>query len=85
MLLLQFLLILMKVKENYKRSRRNWGLNVVRIINELTAAELAYIFNNQIEDVKSILVFDLGGRTFDVPILKLEKSKFKVLSKEIHI
>ena len=61
------------------------GLNVVRIINELTAAGLAYGFNNQFDDVKSILVFDLGGGIFDVPILKLEKSEFKVLSMEIHI
>ena len=66
-------------------SMRNWGLNVVRIINELTAAGLAYGFNNQFDDFKSILVFDLGGGIFDVPILKLEKSEFKVLSKEIHI
>ena len=57
----------------------------VRIINELTAAGLVYGFNNLFEDDKTILVFDLGGGTFDVPILKLEKSEFKVLSKEIHI
>ena len=56
------------------------GLNVVRIINEPTAAALAYGFNNQFDDVKTILVFDLGGGTFDVSILKLEKSEFKVLS-----
>ena len=61
-------------------SRRNWGLNVVRIINEITAAGLEYGFNDQFDDVKTILVFDLGGGIFDVPILKLEKSEFKVLS-----
>ena len=56
------------------------GLNVVRIINEPTAAALAYGFNNSFDDVKNILVFDLGGGTFDVSILRLEKSEFKVLS-----
>ena len=56
------------------------GLNVLRLINEPTAAAIAYGLNNHFNDTKNILVFDLGGGTFDVSVLHLEKSKFTVLS-----
>ncbi len=56
------------------------GLNVLRLINEPTAAAVAYGLNNHFNDTKNILVFDLGGGTFDVSVLHLEKSKFTVLS-----
>ena len=58
------------------------GLNVIRIINEPTAGAIAYGYgiNNKINEKKNILVFDLGGGTYDISILKLEKNKFTVLS-----
>jgi L1 cell adhesion molecule like protein len=59
------------------------GLNVIRIINEPTAGAIAYGYgiNNKLNDEKkNILVFDLGGGTYDISILKIEKNKFTVLS-----
>ena len=53
------------------------GLEVLRIINEPTAAALAYGLDKQNED-QHILVFDLGGGTFDVSILRLGKGVFEV-------
>ena len=55
------------------------GLNVLRIINEPTAAALAYGLEKGKEDER-ILVFDLGGGTFDVSILDLADGVFEVLS-----
>ena len=54
------------------------GLNALRIINEPTAASLAYGLENN-EDQK-ILVFDLGGGTFDVSILEISEGVFEVKS-----
>jgi molecular chaperone DnaK len=54
------------------------GLEVLRIINEPTAAALAYGLDNRKNQV--IAVYDLGGGTFDVSILKLEDGLFEVLS-----
>jgi len=54
------------------------GLNVLRIINEPTAASLAYGLENN-EDQK-ILVFDLGGGTFDVSVLEISEGVFEVKS-----
>ncbi len=55
------------------------GLNVRRIINEPTAASLAYGLDKKLEDVK-IAVFDLGGGTFDISILELGEGVFEVKS-----
>ena len=55
------------------------GLNVSRIINEPTAAAIAYGLNNNKND-KNILIFDLGGGTFDVSILNLDDTLFEVKS-----
>ena len=55
------------------------GLNVSRIINEPTAAAIAYGLNNNKDD-KNILIFDLGGGTFDVSILNLDDTLFEVKS-----
>ncbi|MGB3733759.1 MAG: molecular chaperone DnaK [Ilumatobacter sp.] len=55
------------------------GLNVLRIINEPTAAALAYGLENQDGD-ETVLVFDLGGGTFDVSVLSLGDGVFEVLS-----
>jgi molecular chaperone DnaK (HSP70) len=45
------------------------GLNVLRIINEPTAASLAFDIENRTVDDRNILVFDFGGGTFDVTVL----------------
>ena len=55
------------------------GLNVIKLINEPTAAAIAYGLNNY-EENKIILVFDLGGGTYDVSILKIANNKFQVLA-----
>ncbi|CCD11770.1 unnamed protein product [Trypanosoma congolense IL3000] len=54
------------------------GLNVVRIINEPTAAAIAYGLNKAGE--KNILVFDLGGGTFDVSLLTIDEGFFEVVA-----
>jgi len=54
------------------------GLNVERIINEPTAASIAYGMDQKKE--KNILVFDLGGGTFDVSLLSIEDHVFEVLA-----
>lgn len=53
------------------------GLEVLRIINEPTAAALAYGIDHQ-DDAKTIVVYDLGGGTFDVSILELSQGIFEV-------
>ena len=55
------------------------GLDVKRIINEPTAAALAYGIDKSAED-QNVLVFDLGGGTFDVSILEIGDGVFKVLA-----
>ena len=55
------------------------GLNVLRIVNEPTAAAMAYGLNKKGPEM-TILVFDLGGGTFDVSILSIEDGVFEVLS-----
>jgi molecular chaperone HscA len=54
------------------------GLNVLRLINEPTAAALAYGLDNAAEGIYAI--YDFGGGTFDISLLKLEKGVFQVLA-----
>lgn len=56
------------------------GLNVLRIINEPTAAAIAYGLDAKTKAEKNILIFDLGGGTFDVSILTIEDGIFEVKS-----
>merc|ERR1712160_81559 len=56
------------------------GLNVLRIINEPTAAAIAYGLDKKDAGEKNILIFDLGGGTFDVSILTIEDGIFEVKS-----
>ena len=56
------------------------GLDVLRIVNEPTAASLAYGLGLSKEEEKTIAVYDLGGGTFDISILKIAAGIFEVLS-----
>lgn len=56
------------------------GLDVLRIINEPTAASLAYGIGKNQDKEETIAVYDLGGGTFDISILKIEQGVFEVLS-----
>jgi len=65
-------------REATKDAGKIAGLNVLRIINEPTAASLAYGLDK--ENDQTILVFDLGGGTFDVSVLELGEGVFEVKS-----
>jgi L1 cell adhesion molecule like protein len=81
-------------RESTKKAAEMAGLEVIRIINEPTAAAIGYLFskdkdinnvnfvyeNNQYHKVRYILVFDLGGGTFDTSIVKVEKKTFEVIA-----
>lgn len=56
------------------------GLDVLRIVNEPTAASLAYGLGLNPEEEKTIAVYDLGGGTFDVSILRIQNGIFEVLA-----
>jgi len=56
------------------------GMNVLRIINEPTAAAIAYGLDKKTEGEKNVLIFDLGGGTFDVSVLTIEEGIFEVKS-----
>jgi len=61
-----------------KDAARLAGLNVLRLLNEPTAAAIAYGLDNAAEGIYA--VYDLGGGTFDISILKLSKGVFQVLA-----
>ncbi|CAE6490392.1 unnamed protein product [Rhizoctonia solani] len=54
------------------------GLNVLRIINEPTAAAIAYGLDKKVVGERNVLIFDLGGGTFDVSLLTIEEGIFEV-------
>lgn len=56
------------------------GLNVLRIINEPTAAAIAYGLDKKVSGERNVLIFDLGGGTFDVSVLTIEDGIFEVKS-----
>merc|ERR1712184_235839 len=56
------------------------GLNILRIINEPTAAAIAYGLDKKGANEANVLIFDLGGGTFDVSILTIEDGIFEVKS-----
>ena len=56
------------------------GLNVLRIINEPTAAAIAYGLDKKVGQERNVLIFDLGGGTFDVSILTIEDGIFEMKS-----
>ena len=61
-----------------KDAGRIAGLNVQRIINEPTAAALAYGLDN--EGAQKIMVYDLGGGTFDVSVIEISEGLIEVLA-----
>ncbi len=61
-----------------KDAARLAGLNVLRLLNEPTAAALAYGLDSGQEGV--VAVYDLGGGTFDISILRLKRGVFEVLA-----
>ena len=54
------------------------GMNVLRIINEPTAAAIAYGLDKKTVGERNVLIFDLGGGTFDVSLLTIEEGIFEV-------
>ncbi|CAL4325873.1 Chaperone protein HscA [Buchnera aphidicola (Neophyllaphis podocarpi)] len=68
-----------KQRQQVKNSAYLANLNVLRLLNEPTAAALAYGFKEN-KKHKIILVYDLGGGTFDVSILRISNGVFEVLS-----
>ena len=56
------------------------GLDVLRIVNEPTAASLAYGLGMSKEEMKTVAVYDLGGGTFDISILRITNGIFEVLA-----
>jgi len=60
------------------------GLNVLRIINEPTAAAIAYGLDKKSTQEKNVLIFDLGGGTFDVSLLTIEEGIFEVKATNGH-
>jgi heat shock protein 1/8 len=56
------------------------GLNVLRIINEPTAAAIAYGLDKNAKDEKNVLIYDCGGGTFDVSVLTIDDGVFEVKS-----
>ncbi|HVP66216.1 MAG TPA: Hsp70 family protein [Anaeromyxobacteraceae bacterium] len=65
-------------RQAVKEAGRQAGFDVKRIVNEPTAAALAYGFNRGLD--QKILVYDLGGGTFDVSVLQLQQNVFEVLA-----
>uniref|UniRef100_A0A8C6F547 Heat shock cognate 71 kDa protein n=1 Tax=Monodon monoceros TaxID=40151 RepID=A0A8C6F547_MONMO len=61
------------------------GLNVLRIINEPTAAAIAYGLDKKVGAERNVLIFDLCGDTFDVSILTIEDGIFEVKSTYTHL
>ncbi len=65
-------------REAVRKAGAMAGLKVERILNEPTAAALAFGMNRELN--KKVLVYDLGGGTFDATVLKIEKNVFEVLA-----
>ncbi len=65
-------------REAVRRAGHMAGLKVERILNEPTAAALAFGMNREL--TKTVLVYDLGGGTFDATLLRLDKNVFEVLA-----
>lgn len=71
-------------RQSTKDAGRIAGLNVLRIINEPTAAALAYGLDKTKDGEMNVLIYDLGGGTFDVSLLTLEDGLFQVRATNGH-
>jgi len=60
------------------------GLNILRIINEPTAAAIAYGLDKKSSQEKNVLIFDFGGGTFDVSVLTIDEGLFEVKATSGH-
>ena len=67
-----------KQREAVRKAGEKAGLDVLRIINEPTAAALAYGFGKKLKE--KILIYDLGGGTFDVTVLELYEDVYEVIA-----
>lgn len=65
-------------RQAVKRAGQMAGLEVIRIINEPTAAAISYGFNRELK--QKVLVYDFGGGTFDVSLLEISHNDFNVLA-----
>lgn len=65
-------------KSNTRKAAENAGIKVLHMINEPTAAAIAYGLDK--EDDKKILVYDLGGGTFDVSVAEIKKDKLSIIA-----
>ena len=63
-----------------KDAGRIAGLNVLRLINETTVASMTYKLDNKFKDKRNVLIFDLGGGTFDVSIVYFDNFVIEVKS-----
>merc|ERR1719213_1360564 len=63
-----------------KDAGRISNLNVLRIINEPTAAAIAYGIDKNSKEERNVLIFDLGGGTFDVSLLTIDDGVFEVMA-----
>ena len=67
--------------DRQQEMQENWqGLMYLRIVNEPTAASLAYGLGMSKDETKTVAVYDLGGGTFDISILRISGGIFEVLS-----
>ena len=69
-----------KEREATKAAGRLAGLNVVQLLNEPTAAAISYGMCKEGGEGKTVLVYDLGGGTFDVTIIQIQKGKIEVVA-----
>ena len=67
-------------KQSTQNAGKIAGLNVLRIINEPTSAGIAYKFNNKtkINKKQNVIIFDLGGGTFDISLLEIDNDSIEV-------
>jgi molecular chaperone DnaK (HSP70) len=66
-------------REAIKDAAKMAGLDVLRLINEPTAAAIAYGVDKYME-VQNVLVFNLGGATFDISILTCDEGVFEIIT-----
>ena len=69
-------------REETIEAAKKAGLEVYKIINEPTAAAIAYGYENPNVNERLVLIFDLGGGTFDVSIVKIKDNEYTVLASE---